>query len=236
MVRRLVLTCLFVTMFLSGSAFSALNADETEALEFIRRPILAKNFSAQEVSAFVGVRLPQPLRLEDPARWSEQAQQLRERILERVVFRGAAANWRQAPLRVEWLDTIPTEHGYRLKKLRYEAVPGLWIPAILYEPDHLTGRVPVVLNVNGHDALGKAALYKQARCLNEVRRGMLALNVEWLGMGQLRQPDLAHGRMNQLDLCGTSGLAPFYLAMQRGLDVLLQHPQADPERVAMAGL
>ena len=27
--------------------------------------------------------------------------------------------------------------------------------------------------------------------------------------------------MNQLDLCGTSGLAPLYLDMKRGLDVLL---------------
>ena len=45
---------------------------------------------------------------------------------------------------------------------------------------------------------------------------MLALNVEWLGMGQLDRPDFVHSRMNQLDLCGTSGMAPFYLAMKRG--------------------
>ena len=42
--------------------------------------------------------------------------------------------------------------------------------------------------------------------------------------------------MNQLDLCGTSGLAPFYLAMKRGLDVLLAHSKRRPERVAVTGL
>ncbi len=42
--------------------------------------------------------------------------------------------------------------------------------------------------------------------------------------------------MNQLDLCGTSGLAPFYLSMKRGLDILLDHPNADPQRVGVAGL
>ena len=42
--------------------------------------------------------------------------------------------------------------------------------------------------------------------------------------------------MNQLDLCGTSGRAPFYLSLKRGLDVLLSHPNADPQRVAVAGL
>jgi hypothetical protein len=42
--------------------------------------------------------------------------------------------------------------------------------------------------------------------------------------------------MNQLDLCGTAGIAPFYLAMKRGLDVLLALENADPERVAVTGL
>src|SRR5439155_18941311 len=49
-------------------------------------------------------------------------------------------------------------------------------------------------------------------------------------------PGYAHGRMNQLDLCGTGGIAPFYLCMSRGLDVLLAHKHADKDRVAVAGL
>jgi dienelactone hydrolase len=135
-----------------------------------------------------------------------------------------------------WLNTIAGGPGYRIKKLRYEALPGLWIPALLYEPEKLAGRVPAILNVNGHDRNGKAAPYKQIRCINQAKRGMLALNVEWLGMGQLRGTGYHHGRMNQLDLCGTSGLAPFYLCMQRGLDVLLGLSHTDPERVAVTGL
>ncbi|MCP4172507.1 MAG: hypothetical protein GY758_17230, partial [Fuerstiella sp.] len=78
--------------------------------------------------------------------------------------------------------------------------------------------------------------YKQLRCINQAKRGMLALNVEWLGMGQLAGPGFSHYSMNQLNLCGTSGLAPFFLAMSRGLDILLQHKNADPARVAVAGL
>src|SRR5437588_648148 len=83
--------------------------------------------------------------------------------------------------------------------------------AVLYVPDKLSGKVPVMLAVNGHDRNGKAADYKQTRCINLAKRGMLVLNVEWFGMGQLRRPGDRHGCMNQLDLCGTSGLAPFYL-------------------------
>src|SRR5262249_33738818 len=92
------------------------------------------------------------------------------------------------------------------------------------------------LNVNGHDGNGKAAPYKQIRCINLAKRGILALNVEWLGMGQLRGTDYGHGRMNQIDLCGTSGLAPFYLNLKPGLDVLLSLENADPQRVAVTGL
>ena len=33
----------------------------------------------------------------------------------------------------------------------------MWIPALLYEPEKLDGKVPVVMNVNGHvGASGKA--------------------------------------------------------------------------------
>ena len=59
----------------------------------------------------------------------------------------------------------------------------------------------MVLNVNGHDGGGKAADYKQTRCINQALKGMIALNVEWLGMGQLRGEGFSHARMNQLDLC-----------------------------------
>jgi hypothetical protein len=68
------------------------------------------------------------------------------------------------------------------------------------------------------------------------KRGMLALNVEWLGMGQLREPSFTHYKMNQLDLCGTAGLAPFYLAMKRGLDIVLSLEHTDASRVAVSGL
>lgn len=89
---------------------------------------------------------------------------------------------------------------------------------------------------DGHEATGKATLHKQLRCINQVKRGIVVLNIEWFGMGQLNCPNYAHSRLNQLDLCGTSGLSPFYLAIRRGLDVLLAHPHADPERVAVSGL
>jgi len=191
----------------------------------------------REVQEFTESRvLPMP-EARSVAEWEKHAARMRQAVFDRVVFRGEAAKWRKIATKVESMGVIDGGEGYRIRKLRYEAVPGMWIPVLLYEPTNLKGKVPVVLNVNGHDRKdGKAAKYKQTRCINQAKRGMLALNVEWVGMGQLNAPDFGHYRMNQLDLCGTSGLSPFYLSMSRGLDVLLSHEHADPTRVAVAGL
>ena len=59
------------------------------------------------------------------------------------------------------------------------------------------------------------------RCINLAKRGMIVLNVEWIGMGQLSTPGFTHYRMNQLDLCGTSGIAPFSLELGVSYDSLL---------------
>lgn len=212
-----------------GSDLAAIQAD-------LAAPVLAPDQPQREVEQFLNARLPTFSADWTREGWEREADRIRREMLEKVVLRGEAVHWRDAPLRVDWQEVLHGGDGYRIKKLRYEALPGLWIPALLYEPYQLDGRIPVGLNVNGHDPLGKAAPYKQLRCINQAKRGMLSLNVEWLGMGQLRSPGFAHGKLNQLDLCGTSGLAPFYLAMKRGLDVLLAHPHADAKRVAVAGL
>lgn len=202
----------------------------------LEAPLLPPGSTAREIRAFIEPRIIRPPEFSDRAEWEKAAGRLRRDVLEQIVFRGGAAPWRDAKCNVVWIDTIAGGPGYRIRKFRYEALPGMWIPGLLYLPEGLEGRVPLALNVNGHDAKGKAVDYKQLRSINLVKRGMLVLNVEWFGMGQLRTDGFAHGRMNQLDLCGASGLAPFYLAMKRALDLGLALEHADPNRVLVAGL
>jgi dienelactone hydrolase len=211
-------------------------ADPTPLEQALAREIVGPRQALLDVQDQIEARIPRMPVARSVDEWEKHAQRIRSDVLQRVVFRGQAAEWRDAKTQVKWFDIIPGGLGYRIKKLRYEALPGLWIPALLYEPEKLAEKTPVVLAVNGHEAKGKAADYKQIRCINLAKRGMLVLNVEWFGMGQLRRPGYQHYRMNQLDLCATSGLAPFYLAMTRGLDVLLSLPGADAERVAVSGL
>jgi hypothetical protein len=81
---------------------------------------------------------------------------------------------------------------------RIADLPGIWIPALLYEPEKLAGKVPVVMNVHGHSGpIGKAELPQQIRCINQAKRGILAMNVDWIGMGQLGAAGFGHRCMNQ---------------------------------------
>jgi hypothetical protein len=231
-----MLTRVVMAAFVILASLSARVHAQSDIEKLLSRALLEPDQTLTETQKFTDGKVPPLPAPKSAADWERTARTIRTQMLLRTVFRGDAAKWRDAPLKVEWLETIPGGPGYRIKKLRYEAVPGLWVPALLYEPEKLTGKAPVFLNVNGHEPQGKSVDYKQIRCINQAKRGIIALNPEWFGMGQLREAGFAHGKMNQIDLCGTSGLAPFYLALHRGLDVLLAHENADPKRVGVAGL
>jgi cephalosporin-C deacetylase-like acetyl esterase len=227
MLRLLLLALFSVTNIAFASA---------DVEKLLARSIIDSNLPLAEVQAFTESRVPLMPKVSSSAEWTRIADSLRKDTLDKVVFRGEAAKWRKLKTKVVWLETIDGGPEYRIRKLRYEAVPGMWIPALLYEPISLEGKVPVAMHVNGHEGVGKSVPYKQIRCINLAKRGMLVLNLEWIGMGQLRGTNYGHYRMNQLDLCGTSGVSSFYLAMKRGLDILLEHKNADPARVEVSGL
>ena len=225
------------SLLLAQPSFIANPAPLTEAAiaTALSEKIIGPDLALEEVRVFNETRVPDMPRVRTAAEWQAKAAQMRKDVLDKVIFRGSAAAWRNTPLKIQWGDTLENLPGYRIKKLKFEALPGWWIPALLYEPLNLKGKVPVVMNVNGHARTGKATDGKQLRCINLVKRGMIVLNPEWIGMGQFANR-MGHYQMNQLDLCGSSGIAPFYLNMSKGLDVLLAHPNADPKRVAVAGL
>src|SRR6267142_3472772 len=204
--------------------------------QFLTEPIIGPKQAMSDVQDYCEARIPSMPQVKTKEEWETLAKKMRADALDKVVFRGEAAKWRDYHGKVQWTGTIAGGEGYTIRKVRYEAVPGMWIPAVLFVPDKIDGKAPAVLNVTGHDGGGKAVAYKQINCINQAKRGMFALNVEWFSFGQLAGPGFNHARMNQLDLCGSSGIAPFYLAMARGLDLLESLDAVDKERLAVTGL
>src|SRR5579884_1235666 len=149
------LPLLLLLLAVSCSA-STVRAGADKIADALGHEIIGPHQAQAEVELFTESRVRPLPHFDKAANWKAFAEQTRQQVLERVVFRGEAKRWRDAKTKVDWQDTIAGGPGYRIRKLRFEALPGLWIPALLYEPEQLAGKVPAVLNVNGHDPKGKA--------------------------------------------------------------------------------
>jgi dienelactone hydrolase len=223
------------TALVAASAFG--QADPDMLKDILGAENLSPAVSAFQVRQYILGRIAPPPNPQSSAAWTAEAQRIREHVLRDVVFHGWPADWVNSAPRFEEVAVIETGNGYKLRKLRYEIVPGFFSTAVLYEPDHVDGKVPAILNVNGHElVLGKAAEYKQKRCINYAKRGIMALNIEWLGCGELHLPEDSHWNGAHLDLVGSNELGVFYLEMRRGLDYLYNHPNVDRNRLAVTGL
>ena len=203
----------------------------------LARPLQTPEVVTFQLRQYLYRRLPKLPAAASAEQWKTESERLRKHALDDVIFHGWPRDWVDAPPRFEDLGVIETGRGYRMRKLRYEIVPGLQSTAILYEPEHLSGKAPAVLNVNGHElVVGKAAEYKQKRCINLALHGMLALSPEWLDCGELNSPESRHEFGAHVDLAGANVAGLFYLAMRRGLDYLDLHPNVDRTRLAVTGL
>ncbi|HUY12760.1 MAG TPA: dienelactone hydrolase family protein [Terriglobia bacterium] len=228
---------LLVLSILLSATLARAQADSSDI-----KPILSERLQSAKVVTF---QLQQFLmgtvpKLANPSgakQWTADAARIRRHLLDDVIFHGWPQEWINSPPRFEDLGALPSGKGYQLRKLRYEIVPGFYGTALLYEPAHLSGKVPAVLNVMGHfDTLGNTVEFEQKFCINQALRGMIALNPDWLGMGELNQSGNEHWFAAHLDLVGMNGVGLFYLAMRKGLDYLAQDPNVDQRRIGMTGL
>jgi dienelactone hydrolase len=203
----------------------------------LARPLQTPEVVTFQLRQYLYRRLPKLPAASSAEQWKTESERLRKHALNEIIFHGWPREWVDAPPKFEDLGVIETGHGYRMRKLRYEIVPGIQSTAILYEPEHIGGKAPAVLNVNGHELIvGKAAEYKQKRCINLALHGMLALSPEWLDCGELNSPESRHEFGAAVDLTGANIAGLFYLAMRRGLDYLDRHPNVDRNRLAVTGL
>jgi len=224
-------------LLLLCAARASAQTEPRQLVSILEEQVQAPEVTAYQLRLYV---LDKITRLPSPAsagQWTAEAKRLRQHLLNNVVFHGWPKEWVEAPPRFEDLGPIPSGKGYRMRKLRYQIVPGFQSTAILYEPETRTGKAPAILNVNGHvGAPGKAVEYKQKRCINQALRGIISLNLEWLGCGELYAKENEHAFGAHLDLVGANEVGLFYLAMRRGLDYLDTHPAVDRSRIGMTGL
>jgi len=202
----------------------------------LEKPVQPAAVTAYQLQKYLMKHIPKPAAPSTAEQWNVEARKLRKHILEDVVFHGWPQEWINSAPHFEQAEVIETSHGYRLRKYRYEIVPGFESTAILYEPEKMSGRVPAILSLTGHEPVGNLTEYEQKRCISFAKQGILALSLGWPGLGELGQPENNHDFAGHLDLVGSNSLGYFYLIIRRGLDFVANLPHTDPARIGVTGL
>jgi hypothetical protein len=236
LVWPVILACAWCAPFVAKDYSHAQTTMLPSIVETLSSPVQPPAVTQFQMEKYLMARIPPLPSPSTPEQWTAEEKRLRERILNDLAFHGWPREWVESAPRFEEVGMVETGNGYRIRKLRYEIVPGFISTALMYEPEKITGRVPAVLNLIGHEPDGIVVEYEQKRCINFAKRGIVALDLGWMQFGELSQPGNDHDYAAHLDLVGSNALGLFYLAMRRGLDYLASLPAVDPARIGATGL
>jgi cephalosporin-C deacetylase-like acetyl esterase len=130
---------------------------------------------------------------------------------------------------------VEREH-YHIEKLYYESVPNLCVTANLYVPRKRMGRVPAILYVCGHSQNQNVAFQAHARKFAEL--GFVCMIVETIQLGEVQ--GYHHGCYREGWWHWYSrGYTPAGIELMNGiraLDLLVQRPEVDPEKLGVTGI
>jgi len=148
----------------------------------------------------------------------------------------------RTPLKAETTGKIDLGDGYVIENVVFESRPGLVVTANLYLPERPVGRIPAVLITHSHHA-PRFQVELQTLGMNWARAGTAVLVMDQLCAGERIQSqpwsrESYYGRYalgNQLYLAGESLMKWMAWDLIRGIDLLLERPFIDPNRIVMLG-
>jgi hypothetical protein len=119
--------------------------------------------------------------------------------------------------------------GYTVENIAIEILPGVWINGSLYKPAKYKGKIPVILNPDGHWEKQRYRPDCQYRCAALAKMGAMAFSYDLFAWGesllQFSLPDHRRSLSMTIQVLGSI----------RILDYLLSLKDADVNRVAMTG-
>lgn len=119
---------------------------------------------------------------------------------------------------------------YTVQNIALETLPGVYVCGSLYRPVKAKGKLPVILNPDGHFAKGRYREDCQYRCAMQARMGAMAFSYDlfgWEGESilQIAPEDHRRSLVQSIQVLNT----------ERILDYLLSLKDVDPSRVAITG-
>jgi len=160
---------------------------------------------------------------------------------------GALRRWigpmpERTPLRPAVTHRANYGDGFAIENVVYESRPNLLITANLYLPENPAGKVPAIIVVHSHHA-AKTQSELQDLGMTWARSGVAVLVPDQLCAGERSQSqpwprESYYGRYalgNQLLLTGESLMKWMVWDLMRSIDLLLERPYIDPQRIIMLG-
>ena len=142
---------------------------------------------------------------------------------------------KRTALNIKITGTIQ-EKGYRIEKLYFESLPGLYVPANLYIPDNIKEPRPAILYVCGHSP-GQQVTY-QAHPRKFAQLGFVCLITETIQFGEVRGDHwgpYSKGWFNWY----SRGYNPAGVELWnsiRAIDLLSKLPEVNPDKIGVTGI
>lgn len=167
--------------------------------------------------------------------WASIRPERHSELTEMLSLQDMPVDGERPPLNVRVTGTIQRD-GYRIEKLYYESLPGLYVPANLYIPDDIKERVPAIIYVCGHSHTQK--VHYQTHPAKFARLGFVCLIVETIQYGEVRGEHwgcYARGWFNWYSRGYTPAGVEVWNAI-RGLDLLSERPEVDSQNMGATGI
>ena len=241
---------LHIFLFLVFLSFSTLNLfAQQENLDVFNRWIewsdggnmLIRHLNRQAF-AYLDARDSEVARLTTRADWQRRQQHVRNTLMDIV---GPFPE--KTSLNSRITGSVKKD-GFRIEKVIYESMPGLYVTAAMFIPDG-RGTKPAIIQVSGHGFAAFRSAGNQRSIYNLVKKGFIVLAIDPLGQGERIQylddtqqtsqwsgPTGEHSYFgNQMFINGISPIRYFVWDGIRGVDYLLTRKEVDSERIGIYG-
>lgn len=166
--------------------------------------------------------------------WESRRRDLRDKLQQAF----GAFPEKACPLEPKVLGVLKRD-GYRVEKLIFQTMSGVWMTASAYVPDK-PGKHPALLAVHGHWRGARLDPVLQKRCIGPAKLGYFVLAVDAFGAGErglTKNLGEYHGEMVAATLLPTgmtlAGLQVY--ENMRAVDYLLTRPEVDGKKIAITG-
>ncbi|MEQ8813020.1 MAG: acetylxylan esterase [Imperialibacter sp.] len=144
-------------------------------------------------------------------------------------------NGEKSALNVKVTGTTQQE-GYRIEKLYFESLPGLYVRANLYIPDSIKAPRPAILYVCGHSPTQKA--HYQAHPIKFAQLGFVCLITETIQFGEVQGHHwgpYSKGWFNWYSRGYNPAGVELWNAI-RAIDLLSERPEVDADKIGVTGI